>query len=987
MRLNSEQATFRFYQWEYLRGRGYVHFPFQVDLEPPFAPFVHSALPFIQQIDDGRIPSHWEKAKKLFLPEKPEAEEEVIEAYEDFGKKNLIAFKVIVRKGFKDSPTDSIELLNILSGTADPISFEIHASKEEIEFRIICSRQDQRRVLTQAKAYFTDADYVEEGPFIFPFENDLPIAICDFGLEQEFMRPMQSLKESVNDPLFNLLASLKNLDKDDSVVFQCIFKGVGNPWAQSIINSVHDPYGKPFFSGAPEMTGLAEKKVSNVLFAVVMRLVVQSSSESRIRYLSEELIHGISYGSQSGDNRLIPLSNEGYTFDDHFSNVINRRSNRLGMILNSEELASIAHFPNPSLLSKEAEDRKTKELPRLLGQGKYELGLNTHLNQKHKVLLNDEIRLRHSHIIGATGTGKSTLLSNLVYEDINAGNGLLLIDPHGDLIEKNILPYIPESRKDDVIFIDPSNLSYSIGLNLLEAKNEYEKLVLSSDMVGAIKAQSTAWGDNMTAVLSNAINAFLESPEPGTLFDLKRFLIEEGFRKERLCTVQDPTVVYFFTHEYPALRKGITPLLTRIDTFLRPKPMRSMFIQKSGIYFRACMDENKIILVKLSQGLIGKENSFLLGSLILSKLNQATLSRQDSNIRNPFYVYLDEFQNFITPSISEILEGSRKYSLGLVLAHQQLSQVRSSEIQESVLANCYTQICFRLGHTDASRLAHSYSGFEAADFTNLDTGQAIAKVGRSMDDFSLETELHLREKTGFEGFIREQTGAKYGLSSDEIDGLLKDSLPKVELAKDRGKKTDIFPKKEEVEEKVEPPTSSTISDEEKGELIDREIQSQEIREHNRLQSQIKRMAQGLGFISIIEKETDDGGRIDVYLEREGHSIGIEVSVTNKAEYEFGNITKCQRFGCTDVWMICQSENHLESIKKLSQQRLKKDEIKNVHFGNFTDFEVYLLSLKVPAREPDVEVVNGIRIKTEYDPTVSSTAENIKEQLIKLLYKG
>lgn len=989
MRLNSEQATLRFYQWEYLRGRGYVHFPFQVDLESPFAPFVHSTLPFRQQMDDGRIPSLWEKTKKLFLPEKeePEAEQEGIQAYEDSGKKNLVSFKVVLRKGFKDSGMDSIELLNILSGTSDPISFEIHANKKDIEFRIICSRQDQRRVLTQAKAYFSDADYIEEEPFIFPFENDLPLAICDFGLEQEFMRPIQSLKESVNDPLFNLLAALRNLpDENDSVVFQCIFKGVGNPWAQSIINSVHDPYGKPFFSDAPEMTGLAEKKVSNVLFAVVMRLVVQSSSENRIRYLSEELIHGISYGSQSGYNRLIPLSNEGYAFDDHFSNVINRRSNRLGMILNSEELASFAHFPNPSLLSQEFEDRKTKEVPRLLALGKYQLGINIHLNQERSVYVTDEIKLRHTVLTGGTGTGKSTLLSNLVFEDINAGNGLLLIDPHGDLIEKSILPFIPESRKEDVILIDPSLLDFSVGLNLLESRNEYEKLVLSSDLVGAFKSQSTAWGDNMTAVLSNAINAFLESPESGTLFDLKRFLIEEGFRKEKLSTVQDPAVVYFFTHEYPALRKGITPLLTRIDTFLRPKPMRSMFIQKSGIDFRKCMGENKIILVKLSQGLIGKENSFLLGSLVLSKLNQAALSRQDTNIRNPFYVYLDEFQNFITPSISEILEGSRKYGLGLILAHQQLSQIRSNEIQESVLANCFTQICFRLGHSDASRLTHSYSGFEAADFGNLDTGEAIAKVGRSIDDFSLETELVSRDKTGLEEFIREQTGAKYGLSSDEIDGLLRNSLPKVEHAKDRGKKTEAIPKKEEAEESVDPTVPSAISDKEKEELIDRETHSQEIREHNRIQSLIKRMAQGFGFISIIEKETDDGGRMDVYLEREGHSIGVEVSVTNKPEYELGNISKCLRFGCKEVWMICQSENHLESIKKLSQQRLKKEEIKSVHFGSVADFEAYLLSLKAPVREPDVEIVNGIRIKTEYDPTVSGTAENIKEQLIKLLYK-
>lgn len=989
VRLNSEQATLQFYQWEYLHGRGYVRLPFQVDIEPPFVPFVHTILPFRKTLDDGRIPSLWEKAKKFFLREKTknEVEEEVIEAYEDSGKKNLVGFKVVLRKGFKDSVNDSVELLNILSSSSDPISFEIHGSSENIELRIVFSRQDQRRVLTQAKAYFSNADFIEEEPFTFPFENDLPLAICDFGLEQEFMRPIQSYKESVNDPLFNLLATLKNLDKEDSVVFQCIFKGVGNPWAQSIINSVHDPYGKPFFSDAPEMAGLAEKKVSNVLFAVVMRLVVQSTSENRIQYLSEELIHGISYGSQSGFNGLIPLSNEEYTFDDHFSNVINRRSNRLGMILNSEELATFAHLPKPSLLTQKAVERKVKEVPNQLSIGKYEIGLNTHLNQEKSVYVSDEIRLKHTHVIGSTGTGKSTLLSNMVFEDINAGNGLLLIDPHGDLIEKSILPFIPESRKEDVILIDPSHLDYSVGLNLLEAKNEFEKLVLSSDLVGAFKSQSTAWGDNMTAVLSNAINAFLESPESGTLFDLKRFLIEEGFRKEKLSNVQDPTVVYFFTHEYPALRKGITPLLTRIDTFLRPKPMRSMFIQKSGIDFRKCMDENKIILVKLSQGLIGKENSFLLGSLILSKLNQAALSRQDSNTRNPFYVYLDEFQNFITPSISEILEGSRKYGLGLILAHQHLSQIRSNEIQESVLANCFTQICFRLGHSDSNMLARSYSDFEATDFTNLDIGEAIAKVGRSLDDFSLETQLHGREKTGFKNEIIEHCGKRYGLTKNEIEKFLGEALPKVQYPETKRAKevNDPRPSIDQVEVEDFPETKRVISDEERKELLQGVRYKEEVKEHNRIQISLKKLGQQYGFLAETEKETTDGGRIDLVLSNQSVKLAFEISITNTADYEIQNIRKCLREGYTQIFLVSTRPKHLKAIEEKAQSEMKTSELAKILFVN-PDKVINYIVPKTTLPPPETEIIKGFRVKTVYAPDAgSSSAKEVKEQLGKLIY--
>jgi len=984
----SEEYSLRFYQWEYPRGRGYMHFPVKVEIEPPFVPFYH-ALDTNTKRDDGRVPSLFEQVKGLLISEKSKKEEpeEKIEAYKDSSQSKLVAIKIIIRKEFKVSQSDAIEFLNILSGCKKTVSYELHAKGKQIEIKIICDTRDKERILTQGKAYFTAVDFIQEDAFLFPFESGLPLAICDFGLEQEFMRPIQQLKDASNDPLFNVLATLKNLHSDDAVIFQCIFKGVENPWAQSIINSVHTPFGNPFFADAPEMTSLAEQKVSNVLFATVIRLVVQSPSENRIRYLSDELINNVIYGSQSGSNRLIPLSNVGYSFEDHYSNVINRSTNRLGMILNSDELACFAHLPEFSLLSGTQQLRKTKEVPASLGSGKYKLGLNEYLNQKKSVFQSDTIRLRHTHIIGATGTGKTTLLSNLISDDIYSGNGLLVLDPHGDLIEHDILPYIPDSRKDDVILIDPSNLDFSIGLNLLQARSEHEKLVLSSDLVNAFKSQSTAWGDNMTAVLSNAINAFLECSETGTLFDLKRFLIEKDFRRKKLKQVKDPTTVYFFNQEYEALRKGITPLLTRIDTFLRPKPIRSMFIQPSGIDFRKCMDENKIILVKLSQGLVGKENSQLLGSIILSKINQAALSRQDSSQRPPFYVYLDEFHNVITPSISEILEGSRKYGLGLILAHQQLSQIKSQEIQESVLTNCFTQICFRLGNSDANRLAHSYSGFITEDFMNLNTGEAIAKVGRSLDDFSLETELPQR-LANFEAskYIKENSGLKFGLPFAEIDRLILESLPLIETEKSVTKiSEEIHPvPKSKAETKAN--SAETISEHQRKQLVQMEVDSQKIREHNRIQTQVKKLAQEKGFMSIVEKETNDGGRIDVYLEREELSIGVEISVTNKPEYELSNIKKCLAFDCHPVWMISNSIEHLNAIKLLCENKLKSEELAEVHFGTFDAFKEYLLSLNTPQRQPEVEMVNGIRIKTEYDPEVSGDSAHIKERLIKLLYR-
>ncbi|MEN8775492.1 MAG: hypothetical protein ABF263_09230 [Polaribacter sp.] len=195
------------------------------------------------------------------------------------------------------------------------------------------------------------------------------------------------------------------------------------------------------------------------------------------------------------------------------------------------------------------------------------------------------------------------------------GNGCALFDPHSDIVE-DVLARVPENRKDDIFLIYPSDSEFAIGFNLLGATTDAEKIVLSSDLVSSFKRHATAWGDNMSAVLSNAINTFLESSRDGTLIELKRFLLEEDFRNVFLTSVEDPSIHYYWNNEYAMVRKGIAPLLTRIDAFLRPKILRYMLAQNKGVDFRACIEEKKIVLINLSQGLIGEENSFLLGSIL-----------------------------------------------------------------------------------------------------------------------------------------------------------------------------------------------------------------------------------------------------------------------------------------------------------------------------------------------------------------------------------
>lgn len=359
---------------------------------------------------------------------------------------------------------------------------------------------------------------------------------------------------------------------------------------------------------------------------------------------------------------------------------------------------------------------------------------------------------------------------------------------------------IPEHRKDDVILIDPSDLDFPIGFNLLHATTEAEKIVLSSDLVSAFKHHATAWGDKMSAVLSQAINTFLESSRGGTLIELKRFLLEDAFRKQFLESVEDPSIHYYWEHEYYMVKKGIAPLLTRIDIFLRPKTMQYMLAQKQGIDFVKCISEKKIVLIKLSQGLIGEENSYLLGSLFLSKFNQVAHARQSlpKEQRHPYYIYLDEFQNFITPSISTILSSARKYGLGLILVHQELAQIGDTKILNSVISNAYTRICFRLGNNDAKKLESGFSYFEQDDLQGLNIGETIVCIGGNNNDFNMKTskmsEINDEISSGIKDYIIQNTRNNYAKPKAEIEELLVSLLPKISRK--------IISKKQDVKSKV-----------------------------------------------------------------------------------------------------------------------------------------------------------------------------------------
>ncbi|MFY0602761.1 MAG: ATP-binding protein [Flavobacteriaceae bacterium] len=1007
-----ERATIDFYQWEYL-GRGYYHFEVPVDIEPPYIPFSYKKHLRDAFVDDGKVPSLLNRISKWIAPiDSDVQEQEEIEVLPTYLKPEntpqLEGLSLCFSKGQEINPAVCVELLNLLSFTNNPISFEILASEKEIRIQIVCGQEDSARVKSQLAAFFPSIVLQNIDPLILGFNDLKTIAICDFGISNEYMLPIYHTNSFSIDPLTSIIASMEHLTNDDTALFQIIFKGVTAPWARDIPLSVSDGMGGSFFIDTPQMLPCAKEKVASPLFSVVIRIATQGNNDQRSKYLNQELTRSITSLSSSQYNSLIPLSNEGYKYDFHVHNVYHRLSNRLGCILNAKELSTFVHYPNKTVVSSKLgfQTGKTKRLPKPVVHNKYTLGINHHNSVETKVTLSDEMRLRHTHIVGATGVGKSTLIANMMIEDMKGGNGCALFDPHGDIVE-DVLLRIPNHRKQDVIIIDPSDENYSIGFNLLGATTDAEKIVLSSDLVSSFKRHATAWGDNMTAVLSNAINTFLESSRNGTLIELKRFLLEESFRKEFLKSVDDPSIHYYWNNEYVLVRKGIAPLLTRIDTFLRPKVIRYILAQTGGVDFKECIKKKKIVLIKLSQGLIGEENSFLLGSIFLSKFNQVGQSRQSlqKSERHPYYIYLDEFQNFITPSITRILSGARKYGLGLILAHQELSQIDDVKTLNSVISNPYIRICFRLGDNDAKKLESGFSYFEQSDLQSLGTGETIVRVGSSNNDFNMETfPLPEIESSAMVNrtFIIENTRNSYARSREKLDELLIELLPKQTHFKKEVTERIAKPQSEPTISKEEPvkkpevlkntsseigPKKDTSFEIQKEEYLESQKEKERSRKHYDLQSYVKTIASQRGFKAIVEHPIEKDDRIDVALHRDKLKIAVEISVTNTIDYEVQNIQKCIDVKYDFVLMLCDNETHLYNIKTKALQVIPKKQQSTVYFVSSKIFAETLDSI-IPKEKIVEKRIKGYRVKTNYSskPSENNSQKSIGKIIMQSLRK-
>ncbi|MGB7290943.1 MAG: type IV secretion system DNA-binding domain-containing protein [Thermodesulfobacteriota bacterium] len=780
---------------EMTRGMGgHIVFNDFVSLEPPFSKYNYGELTpadlYCMGLEKPFEPSPFHRwlsrntqYENPFTPDYYVAE----------GEERFI--KVFHSNDEEVTPGISIQFLLSLREVFHPISFEIIGTHEKISIQMYCRSLHVKHIMGQLLTHFPNSEFIESSDRISEVlspsfhdtkENKNGHIVREYVLSNTHFCTLKVFPNFHIDPLSVVMGALEELADEEFGVLQVILVPTKHNWAQNILTAARHEFNplKPAIA-EPNILEMAKEKTKSPLFAVCFNVI---TSDEHIAQRLEGFLNQFSTTFQ----RFERFPGEGFCAPDELRNcVLSRASLRFGMLLNSEELASLVHLPSRSVHSEKLEEvrARTKSCPDIALGHRLILGENIHRGEKKIVTLSPEHRTRHMYVIGASGTGKTNLILNMIVQDIQNGEGLAVLDPHGDLIDQQILPRIPEERFEDIILFDPSDEKYPIGFNILYAHTEHEKTLLASDLTSIFRRFSSNWGDQMNSVLANSILAFLESPKGGTLRDLRRFLVDEDFREEYLDTVKDEEIVFYWRREFPLLPgRPEGPVLTRLDTFLRPKIIRNIVSQRlNRLDFRKIMDEGKILLCKLSHGGIGEENAYTLGALLVSKLQQTVMTRQEVEEaqRKDFYLYIDEFQNFVTKSMESILAGARKYRLGLILAHQELMQIwgKDREVASSVISNPFTRVCFRLGDFDARKLSEGFSTFDAKDLQNLSMGEAVVRIDRAEYDFNLSTnpppEMPQEETARKrKEEIRDVSRSKYATSREIIERELKERREK-----------------------------------------------------------------------------------------------------------------------------------------------------------------------------------------------------------------
>ncbi|HWA64264.1 MAG TPA: hypothetical protein VG866_00160 [Candidatus Paceibacterota bacterium] len=655
------------------------------------------------------------------------------------------------------------------------LAFEIAVKNigQDIHFFAAVPRTYKAVFEKQVHGFFPEAE-IEDAPDYNIFHPHGAEAAAYLALKENSVLPIQTYRQLPSDPLSEILTSLSKIEhQGEGAAIQILLRpshqeyrrkfahGVvqemqrGHHLKDALTRAYKPPKEETPDPAKPQpqkvVTAFEEEimkaiqgKASRPLFDVCTRLVVSADDQTRAQQILNDLAGSFVQFSTPQLNSFTFTLAKGATLKNLLFNFSFRIFDRVQpMLLSSEELASIYHFPISSVAPRvKFLKSKPAQPPLNLPQEGISLGVNVFRGAETAIRMDRSDRRRHMYLLGQTGTGKTTLIKNMIVQDIAAGDGVCFIDPHGTGIEE-VLELIPPERASDVIVFDPSDIAHAIGLNMLEFDPRFpeQKTFIVNELLSIFQKLFLAetMGPMFDQYFRNAVLLLLDDAahEPPTLLHIPRVLTDAEYRREKLTRETNPIVKHFWEQEAEkaggeAALANMAPYITsKINGFIANEYLRPILSQShSSINFREIMDQRKILLVNLSKGRIGDINANLLGMLIVGKLLMAALSRVDvaESARPDFYLYIDEFQNFTTDSIATILSEARKYHLDLTIANQFIKQL-ADKIRDAVFGNVGSLVVFRVGADDAEYLKTQFEPvFSAQDLMNIDNFNAYAKL-------------------------------------------------------------------------------------------------------------------------------------------------------------------------------------------------------------------------------------------------------------------
>lgn len=720
------------------------------------------------------------------------------------------------------------------------ISVEYAALGGEILFYFVCPRNIAGLVEKQITSFYTDA-IVEEVEDYNIFTKESVVASEALLPEKSYSSSFRTYQSLKSDPLNAITNAFSKLKPEEGAAVQLVLRPAHAGWqkhvheeAKNLLNPKHknvkwwnpveilseifsmltgtgddlpkgdSPSSERVSQGIEEYSKTLDEKAGNPGFTAVVRIVTSSANHTRAEQLLEGVMAAFSQFSEVRGNSFKRNS-----FSRGISTVRGfiRRSPRRTflqaltsrqLLLGTTEVASIFHLP--SMKYNKAEPIKWQNFkiapgPKNIPDEGLLLGYNTFRGEKKKIFMKNEDRFRHFYIIGQTGTGKSSIIQLMARQDFNNGKGVCVVDPHGSLIE-DLLPYIPRSRADDVILFNPADTERPLGLNILEGKTPEERDLIALDAMNMMVKMfgEEIFGPRIQDYFRNGCLTLMEDQEEGgAITDLVRLFTDDEWQKYKVSKVKNQIVRSFWEKQMAATgqrekQEMIPYFAAKFGQFTTNSLIRNIVGQtKSAFDIGECMNSGKILLMNLSKGLIGDINSQLLGMMIVNKIQVAAMRRQreTSSERKDFFLYIDEFQNFVTPSIESILSEARKYRLGLILAHQYIDQLEKDSklagavsLKGAIFGNVGSMMFYKIGPQDAETCAKEMAPvFSDQDLVNMDAFKGAMKLcidGQPSRPFTIQVPKPWEDTTftkdvqAAEAF-KQLSRLKYGRARDFVD--------------------------------------------------------------------------------------------------------------------------------------------------------------------------------------------------------------------------